>query len=117
MKYEAPKMRAPRCTYDRVSSPGTYSYSRCWNPAKHDPDEDGNPTRCGIHSAAAKARRKAKSDAQYEKHRQESLRRSTLANLRAEAMTIVRQIAEGHNDPRGLAGDWVSRFEKSENGQ
>lgn len=116
MKYEAPKRQAPRCTYARVSSPGSYSFSRCWNPAKHDPDENGNPTRCGVHSAAAEARRKAKSNALREKHREESLRRATLINLRAEAMTIVRQIADGHNDPRELASDWVRRFDETEKG-
>ena len=32
---------------------------RCNNKAKHDPDRDGIPTKCGVHSEEAKKRRRA----------------------------------------------------------
>jgi hypothetical protein len=39
----------------------------CSHLAKHDPDENGNPTKCGVHSTAAKAKREAKRKAKRDK--------------------------------------------------
>lgn len=81
----------------------------CGKPAKHDPDHNGNPTRCGIHSAAAKAKRKAKQEAKDAANRAKWAKRLALQQLSQEAPEIIRQIAEGHNDPRALCQDWLDR--------
>ena len=86
----------------------------CGHAAKEDPDADGNPTKCKLHSASGTAKRKAKIDAKYAaycaKRDQEYARR----NLSREALAIVQQIAAGHNDPRALCLDWVARWEQNE---
>jgi len=99
------------CTFDQVSRPGAWGFGRCTNKAKHDPDADGNPTRCGIHCAAAEERRRAKSDAAHQKHKADWNRKAALLNLNEEARIILKQIANGHNDPRGIASDWIKRRE------
>ena len=83
----------------------------CGKTAKHDPDAKGNPTHCGIHSIAAKARRRAKANAQYELERALSARRNERNNLLREAPGIIRQIADGHNDPRTLCLEWIAKSE------
>ena len=98
----------------RVSSRDAWRMSNCANPAKHDPDKNGNPTKCGIHCKAAVEKRKAKSDAKHE----EWLKRHDLNDQRrkiqAELEPIIRQIAGGHNDPRGLCSDWLKRRQELE---
>lgn len=84
-------------------------YSMCGKTPKYDPDQNGNPTKCGIHSKEAKAKRQAKSDAKIEQWRAEMDAKRLRSELNKEALEIVRQIAEGHNDPRGLCSDWVRR--------
>ena len=83
----------------------------CGKVAKHDPDHNGNPTRCGVHSAAANARRKAKADAAYEAYRQKAAKTAKSRDLAREAQEIVKVIAGGHNDPRHICQEWLSKWE------
>lgn len=94
---------------DSVFSPGSYTSHSCSNVAKYDPDPNGNPTKCGIHSDDAMARRREKSEANYRMHAARSTQEARNRKLGEEAIKIVREIAKGHNDPRGLADDWVKR--------
>lgn len=82
----------------------------CGNVAKYDPDEDGVPTRCGVHSAEAVARREAKAHAKVAAEMAEWDRRKQQQNLASELHQIIRQIAGGHNDPRGMATEWLERW-------
>lgn len=95
----------------RVYRAGAWGSSHCRKPAKHDPDCNGNLTRCGIHSAESKAKRKAKTDAKDAEERAKIHRQVIVSNLRREALAIVRKVADGHNDPRALCADWVSRMD------
>lgn len=90
---------------------GRGSVHMCGKPAKHDPDHNGHPTKCGVHSAAAKARREAKQTERYAAERAESRRQADQNALRREAVDIVRAIANGHNDPRTLCLDWCRRMD------
>lgn len=101
----------PRCQ-ERVYDAAIWSSGRrpCGKPAKHDPDASGTPTRCGIHSAAAKAKRKARIEqADAARSREQERNR-----IKAEAPGIVRMIAAGHDDPQGLCKDWIKRLEELE---
>ena len=95
------------CT-DRVPQQPSPRMSRCSNRAKHDPDADGNPTKCGVHSDAAKAKRKAKSDAKYAEWRAKSNREANIRKINAEMLPLIESIAAGHNDPRGACLEWLA---------
>lgn len=99
------------CTYDQVSSPGLWGFSRCSNKAKHDLDADGNPTRCGIHCESGIAKRNAKREAEYQKYRAKIDRNATVRELERDAKKLIRSIAEGHNDPRTACTEWLNRYE------
>lgn len=49
--------------------------------------------------------------AQEAKWRREWDAKKLDATLRAEALTIIRQISEGHNDPASLCRDWCNRWD------
>jgi len=87
---------------------------QCGNTAKNDPDEDGNPTKCGIHSAAGKAKKSAKREASWQKYKAKEARENLERALTSEAREIVRLVAMGHNDARGLCAAWVEKWDGSE---
>jgi len=94
------------CTHRSFSH---YRSHPCGNAAKHDPDHNGNPTKCGHHSQAAferKAEKKAERDAKREADWQH---KKAVYDYYAERHEIIVKIAEGHNDPRGLCQDWLDR--------
>lgn len=99
-----------RCVYGKSR---VWSADQCPNKAKHDPDADGNPTKCGIHchagTVARKARVKAKNAEKDAANEAEASRRRTAYLLQRELESIVREIAAGHNDPAELCRDWVAR--------
>ena len=69
---------------------GQWSNEACQKTAKHDPDQNGNPTRCGVHCAEAKAKRKAKGDAKCEKRRADIAKKSANENTRLrKALTTI----------------------------
>lgn len=102
------------CTERRFEN---YSSFPCGKPAKHDPDHNGNPTKCGVHCAAAKEKREAKRRAKEVADRAKWRRQNELRRLSQEAQEIIRQIAEGHNDSRYLCQDWINRRTKVETGE
>ena len=81
----------------------------CGTVPKHDPDHNGNPTRCGRHSAAAKKRVKEKCDARDAARRAKYERKAAIYKINLERDEIIQAIADGHNDPRGLCADWLRR--------
>lgn len=109
---EACKMGGRFVCTTTVYSTGSFFGHCCDKSPKHDPDHNGNPTKCGIHSDAAKAKRKAKSDEKYRQWQEKSKRRAQIVRLQAEQGEIIEQIAAGHNDPRSLCQDWLDRMEK-----
>lgn len=96
-------------------SRGFRSYA-CGKTAKHDNDENGNPTRCGIHCQAKEEKRKVQREESYQAFRAESAARQFNANMKNEALLILRKIAAGDNSPRELAVEWVQRVEQGVKG-
>lgn len=88
------------CTEMIISN---YSSHPCGNIPKHDPDANGNLTRCGMHSASAKAKRKAAQEKRDASIRRKLEMQALLSKANAAVEPALRQIAEGHNDPRSLA--------------
>ena len=105
MRWWAGELR-PTCN-ERVFA--NYSSAPCNNMPKHDPDAQGRPTKCGKHCEAAVAKRKAKADARYAEQKAKWARQREQDDLRREAIDIVRRIAAGHNDPRGVSSEWVEK--------
>jgi hypothetical protein len=91
-----------------------WSSHPCGKSAKHDPDAHGRPTKCGVHSAKAVARRKAKVEEKQAEQMRKWKRADTMRKINSEAPKIIRAIADGHNDPRALAADWVRRLDEIE---
>lgn len=91
-----------------------WSSGPCQNKAKYDPDENGNPTKCGHHRAEAKTRKKLQQEERDRKRMAALDYKIAKGKLTAELTQIVKAIAEGHNDARGLCLDWVNRNNKLE---
>jgi hypothetical protein len=87
---------------------GSWSRSPCGLGAKHDPDRNGNPTRCGNHSAEAVAKRLALQQERNEQYRVLSDARKAVRSAEADLEKVLRLIADGHNDSRTLAAAAVS---------
>lgn len=62
---------------------------------------------CGVHSPEAVERRKQQSDERYKKQREEADRKYARP---AEYRDALRQIADGHNDPRSLAAEILKKW-------
>jgi hypothetical protein len=88
-------------------SSGVSSYP-CGCTPKNDPDANGRMTKCGRHSAAAKAKREAKDRAQREQWKAKSAARRAVHDATAALELALRQIADGHNDPRALAQEVIA---------
>lgn len=86
-----------------------FSAFPCGKPPKYDPDHNGNFTRCGQHSAAAKKRIKDKRDARDAANRAKIKLKAAIYKINLERDEIIQAIADGHNDPRGLCADWLRR--------
>ena len=102
-----------RCTA-RVYRTGEYRSAQCSNKATKDPDAEGKPTKCGTHSDEATARRDKKSKERLEKAMLNYRQRDERQKLEREAPAIIRQIAEGHNDPRSLCAAWLAKWEATQ---
>lgn len=96
------------CTHKRFEN---YSSFPCGKTPKHDPDANGRPTKCGIHSAEHIKRRKYKQDAKYAAETLKWARQREQASIRAEMLPLIRSIADGHNDPRTACREWLDRYE------
>lgn len=88
-----------------------WSSAPCSRKPTHDPDARGFPTKCGIHCAAAKERKKAKSEKEDEARRADYQRRNELKLAEAEIEVALRKIADGYNDARGLAQEVMARVD------
>ena len=100
-----PRGRAPdfaRCCEEVHTADGWRTH-QCSRKRGHGPDG----AYCKQHDPAAIAERKEKSDA---KHR-ETLRADMQRAYGPSFLASLRKIAEGHNDPRGLAQEIVSDFD------
>ena len=89
---------------------GPFSGGICDHSAKHDPDANGNPTKCGTHSKAAFARREAKKDATAARWRRQWAADNAVSEAKRGLRTALEQIAAGHNDPRQLATEALARL-------
>jgi hypothetical protein len=91
---------AIRCN-ERIFS--MWSSGVCGNTAKHDPDKNGNLTKCGRHCAEAVAKKKEKQAAEDAKRSRQWNAREALWKAEKKIEAALRSIADGHNDPRSLA--------------
>lgn len=83
---------------------GNWSAYQCGNKAKYDIIlSHGRPTRCGVHSKAANARREAKAVAEKQRRDLTQKKYEAYREFNTQAAVAIRKIAKGHNDPRGLA--------------
>ena len=94
-----------RCA-QTVSDGGRWPrYHQCTRKNGHGP----HGAWCKQHDPeAVKARHEARNKAWL----REWKAKATEADLKAEALTIIRQIAEGHNDPSSLCRDWCARWDE-----
>lgn len=99
------------CNERRFSN---YRSHPCGIAAKYDPDDNGNMTKCGHHSAEIKAKRRKKQDDRHNAWKKEFDYKCNKSKLMSELPQIVRSIAEGHNDARSLCLDWITRNNKLE---
>ena len=83
----------------------TFSSHPCGNTPKHDPDANGNPTRCGLHSAAAIVRKEAKKDATMARWKRQWNAADALHAAQKGLEEALEKIVAGHNDPRSLASE------------
>lgn len=92
------------CT-EMVLSPGGFTPIWCAKTAIHDPDEDGNPTKCGTHSEKAKARRYAKKRARWD-----ARDKAAAEKRRTEPMrNLLRRIEDGkvRVTPPAEVAEWL----------
>lgn len=97
---------------------GQWRYTNCSKTAKYDPDENGKPTRCGMHSKAAQERRQKEKDEReeaairsYRRKRAADAVREKITALDRSAVKLLRLIADGYSDPRALAEAFFTRKE------
>lgn len=90
---------------------GTFKSFPCGKPPKFDPDKRGRMTKCGHHSAAAKQRKIDKRDARIAGWHAKWDRERAIETARGKIEPALRQIAAGHNDPRGLATEVIAALD------
>jgi hypothetical protein len=112
---EAVVTQPPKCTESIWHSPRWRS--GCGNAAKHDPNKNGVPTKCGIHSNAAKAKREAKYQAATQVRRVKWDQQRAQHDAMAKVIPALRQIAAGYNDPRGLAQEVIAALDAASGGK
>lgn len=88
----------------------------CGKKAKNDPDARGNPTRCGVHCAKEKGRRAAEQDARFAASRKAFDEKMAVVSAEKALEAAMREIANGHNDPRSLAREVLSRLDAARAG-
>ncbi len=105
--YHAGKAR-PGCNYGAFH---TYHHYPCGKTPKHDPDAQGRPTKCGLHSKAAFELRNAKKDATTARWKRQWSADAAAHEANHAIEVALRQIAAGHNDPRGLAQEKIEALD------
>lgn len=96
------------CTERRY---GLMRSASCYLAAKHDPDANGHPTKCGLHSKAAYEKRNAKKDATTERWKRQWQADGELHEAQKALEAALSQIASGHNDPRQHAAEALARLD------
>lgn len=99
-----------RCAAEVVSDRRGASPHQCGKHAHYDEDHTGKPTRCLAHSRAKQAEKRAKEEARMEADKRAFRLRGVKAKAGPEAWTLIRKIAEGHNDPRGAAREFMESY-------
>lgn len=95
----------------RVPARQGYGYHLCSKFATDEPDADGNPTKCAVHSEAGIARRKVRQQERDQQWRAKWARDNALAAANKQIEPALRKIAEGHNDARGLAQEVIAALD------
>ena len=80
-----------------------HRFHQCGNRRGHGPEG----AYCRIHDPAARAARAAAADKKYN----EEFNRRLALNMGRRFLEVLRQIADGHNDPRALAREAVEDYE------
>lgn len=83
---------------------------QCGNPAKHDPNDEGMPTRCGVHSAASIKKRQDRENAKAAIKNAEREKRRVARLLDKAEIKALLSISKGHNDPRTLATETLNKL-------
>jgi len=91
-----------------VWSTGSYHGHQCSRKRGHGPEG----AYCKQHSPEAKAARKAKSDAKNREWNINFSKKIATNEAMREALLLVREIAEGHNNPRGAALDLIASYDE-----
>jgi hypothetical protein len=94
-----------------------YSNAPCGKGAKYDPDKNGNPTRCGHHSAAALAKKDAARRERNSAWEAKFYRKISVAGATAALEPALRKIAAGHNDAMGLAQEVIAALDAARDGK
>lgn len=71
-------------------------------------------THCKIHSKAKAKEKQEAYEARFKAERDAASARRRRQEMRDEAITLLRQIADGHNDPRTAARDFIAEYDKGE---
>ena len=95
----------PRCR-KRVPGLGGWYQNLCQNPAKQDPDEEGVPQHCGLHSITIQAARRAKYEARYAEARAADNARWDAERARRE---LVEKVEKLLNTPGELTASDTNR--------
>ena len=94
-----------RCAEEISSDRYSMMYHQCSRKNGHGP----HGAWCKQHDPDAVKKRR---DAQYQKWRAEWAERDRKAQFAADCKDAIRQIAAGHNDPRGLAQSIIDKLEQ-----
>ena len=97
-----------RCAEAVRGDDAWYGTQQCARKRGHGPDG----AYCKQHDPDAVAARRAESDAKYKAERDAAYAKWKRERHAPAMLTALRQIAEGHNDPRELAAGIVAAFEE-----
>lgn len=106
----------------------SYGYGPSYSPSKPDYSRCAGAVSSGFHSYQCKRKNghgphgawckmhdpvaaEAKREARYNAYKETRDRQASIAALKNEQTEIIRAIAEGHNDPRGLCSEWLERWD------
>jgi hypothetical protein len=96
-----------RCCVEIYGSERGSRPHQCTRKAAADSDYTGKPTRCKFHSRAKLLEKEAKWQAKFEADRARMDALYVRQNAQREAIGLIEQIADGHNNPRGAAIDFL----------
>ena len=92
-----------RCCEEVIGAGRGMLFSQCARKAKYGPDG----AYCKQHDPAAVAERRRVENEKY----QQAMKKARPKWYAAEMLSILRQIADGHNDPRSIATEIVAKVD------